>query len=48
VGEVYDSPDLVIHDTISLKNGRVFERISQPQLVEEEIVGRIWINRELS
>ena len=48
VGEVYDSPDLVIHDTISLKDGRVFERISQPQLVEEEIVGRIWIIRELS
>ena len=48
VGEIYDSPNLVIYDTISLKDGRVFERISQPQLVEKEIVGRIWIIRELS
>jgi signal transduction histidine kinase/CheY-like chemotaxis protein len=33
---------------ISLKDGRVFERHSQPQVVDGRIVGRVWCYRDLS
>ncbi len=47
VRELYLQPDLEIHDTIKLKDGRRFERHSQPQWLEEKNVGRIWIFREM-
>jgi len=47
VREIYRHPDLVIYDTIRLKDGKILERYSQPQLLEDKIVGRIWKFRQL-
>lgn len=38
----------VIYDTITLKDGKTFERYSSPQLLEEDIVGRLWKFRDAS
>jgi hypothetical protein len=43
VQEIYSQHNLEIHDTITLKDGRIFERHSQPQWLEGEYVGRLWI-----
>lgn len=43
VKEIYMQQDLEIHDTIQLKDGRIFERHSQPQWLEEKYVGRLWM-----
>jgi two-component system cell cycle sensor histidine kinase/response regulator CckA len=41
-------PDSVAFDTILLKDGRILERYSQPQRVEDQIVGRVWSFRDVT
>ncbi len=41
-------PDAVAFDTLLLKDGRVLERYSQPQRVEERIAGRVWSIRDVT
>jgi hypothetical protein len=48
VQESYICMESEIHDTIKLKDGRVFKRISQPQYFQGEIVARIWKFQELT
>lgn len=43
VQEIYSQHNLEIHDFITLKDGRIFERHSQPQWLEGEYVGRLWM-----
>ncbi|OYE02677.1 hypothetical protein [Nostoc sp. 'Peltigera membranacea cyanobiont' 232] len=43
VKEIYMQQHLEIHDTIQLKDGRIFERHSQPQWLEDKYVGRLWM-----
>lgn len=43
---VYVQKAAIIQDTIKLKDGRVFERFSQPQWLGQQIVGRVWLFRE--
>ena len=43
---VYVQKNSIIQDTIRLKDGRFFERFSQPQWLGQQIVGRIWLFRE--
>lgn len=43
VQEIYSQHNLEIHDTVTLKDGRIFERHSQPQWLEGEYVGRLWM-----
>lgn len=42
VKELYYNPELSGHDVIWFKDGKVFERYTQPQRIENQIVGRVW------
>jgi diguanylate cyclase (GGDEF)-like protein/PAS domain S-box-containing protein len=42
IRELYDRPDAESLDEIPFKDGRVFERYSQPQHVDHRTVGRVW------
>lgn len=45
---IFDTPDLEAVDTIELRDGRVFERTSRPQLAHGAIVGRVWSFRDVT
>jgi diguanylate cyclase (GGDEF)-like protein/PAS domain S-box-containing protein len=42
IRELYETPDAESLDEIRFKDGRVFERYSQPQRVDQRTVGRVW------
>ncbi|MBF0555399.1 MAG: PAS domain S-box protein [Nitrospirae bacterium] len=48
VKELYSNPSESSFDTIELKDGRIFERYSQPQKMDDEIVGRVWSFRNVT
>ncbi|WP_339376312.1 sensor domain-containing phosphodiesterase [Calothrix sp. NIES-2098] len=48
IRELHLNPDLQIYDAIAFKDGRVFERYSQPQSIGGNIVGRVWSFRDVT
>lgn len=45
---LYESPDETSVDRLELRDGRVFERYSQPQKVASKITGRVWSFRDVT
>lgn len=48
VNHLYSHPELSRVDTILLKDGRVFERDTQPQKIGGTILGRVWSFRDIT
>lgn len=48
VKEVYKNPEVETKDEFELRCGRIIERVSLPQRVEDRFVGRVWSFRDVT
>ena len=48
LGELQRAPLLEAHDVIVLRNGRILERVSRPQLARGRPIGRVYTHRDVT
>jgi PAS domain S-box-containing protein len=48
IQQVYTEPEFATFDLLEFKDGRVFERYSQPQKISGKSVGRVWSFRDIT
>ncbi len=48
VQSVYTHTEAASFDVLELKDGRIFERYSQPQVIEGKLAGRVWSFRDVT
>jgi len=48
ISDIESVPGSTSFDTLDLKDGRVFERYSQPQVINDAVVGRVWCFRDVT
>jgi len=48
VNDLYSQPEAESNDTLEFVDGRVFQRLSKPQYVSGDVVGRVWSFRDVT